>query len=47
MVKQQYTKEFKEDAVRYLKEHKELGIQGCAKNLVGNAGFLSVGYWIS
>lgn len=33
MVKQQYTKEFKEDAVRYSNEHKELGIQGCAKNL--------------
>jgi transposase len=29
----QYTKEFKEDAVRYWREHPELGIGNCAKNL--------------
>lgn len=29
----QYTEEFKKDAVRYWKEHKELGITACAKNL--------------
>ena len=29
----QYTKEFKNDAVRYWKEHPELGIAKCAKNL--------------
>lgn len=29
----QYTKEFKEDAVRYYLEHKELGLAGCAQNL--------------
>lgn len=29
----QYTQEFKEDAVRYWKEHQELGISKCAKNL--------------
>lgn len=29
----QYTKEFKEDAVRYWREHPELGIGICAKNL--------------
>lgn len=29
----QYTKEFKEDAVRYWMEHRELGIGKCAKNL--------------
>lgn len=29
----QYTKEFKKDAVRYWQEHKELGINACAKNL--------------
>lgn len=29
----QYTKEFKEDAVRYYMEHKELGMKGCAANL--------------
>ena len=29
----QYTEEFKKDAVRYWKEHPELGIGKCAKNL--------------
>ena len=29
----QYTEEFKKDAVRYWEEHKELGINACAKNL--------------
>lgn len=29
----QFTKEFKEDAVRYYLEHKDLGITLCAKNL--------------
>lgn len=33
MSKQQFTKEFKEDAVRYYLEHKDLGITTCAKNL--------------
>ena len=29
----QYTEDFKKDAVRYRKEHPELGISKCAKNL--------------
>ena len=29
----QYTEEFKKDAVRYWKEHPDLGINKCAKNL--------------
>lgn len=29
----QYTEEFKKDAVRYWKEHQELGCAKCAKNL--------------
>lgn len=29
----QYTEDFKKDAVRYWKEHQELGIAKCAKNL--------------
>ena len=29
----QYTEEFKKDAVRYWREHPELGIGKCAKNL--------------
>lgn len=37
----QYTKEFKEDAVRYSNEHKELGISTCAKNLGISKGALN------
>ncbi|KAB1438035.1 transposase [Candidatus Galacturonibacter soehngenii] len=33
MATRQYTEEFKKDAVRYWKEHPELGIAKCAKNL--------------
>lgn len=29
----QYTEEFKKDAVRYWKDHRELGINKCANNL--------------
>ena len=29
----QYTKEFKENAVKYYLDHKELGLKGCAANL--------------
>lgn len=29
----QYTKEFKEDAVKYYNEHPELGLVNCARNL--------------
>mgnify|MGYP003474627254 CR=1 FL=1 len=29
----QYTEEFKKNAVRYWEDHKELGINACAKNL--------------
>lgn len=29
----QFTKEFKEDAVRYYLAHKDLGLKACAKNL--------------
>ena len=29
----QYTKEFKEDAVKYFYDHKDLGVTKCAKNL--------------
>ena len=29
----QFTKEFKEDAVRYYLDHKDLGLTACAKNL--------------
>ena len=29
----QYTKEFKEDSVRYYLDHKDLGLEVCSKNL--------------
>lgn len=29
----QYSEEFKKDAVKYWEEHKDLGINACAKNL--------------
>lgn len=38
----QYTKEFKKDAVRYWQEHKELGINACAKNLGISKSTLSI-----
>lgn len=38
----QYTEEFKKDAVRYWKEHPELGISKCAKNLGISKSALSV-----
>ena len=42
MSKQQFTKEFKEDAVRYYIEHKDLGLAVCAKNLGISRTALSV-----
>lgn len=33
IMSRQLTKEFKEDAVRYYLEHKDLGVAVCAKNL--------------
>lgn len=42
MSKQQFTKEFKEDAVRYYLEHKDLGLGICAKNLGTSRTALSV-----
>ena len=40
----QYTKEFKEDAVRYYLEHKDLGLVGCAQNL--GISRTALGIWI-
>ena len=37
----QYTEEFKKDAVKYWKEHPELGINKCAKNLEVSKSALS------
>lgn len=39
----QYTEEFKKDAVRYWKEHPELGIAKCAKNL--GIGKSTLSHW--
>ena len=33
IMSRQFTKEFKEDAVRYYEEHNDLGLTVCAKNL--------------
>ena len=33
IMSKQFTKEFKEDAVRYYQEHKDLGYSVCASNL--------------
>lgn len=38
----QYTENFKKDAVRYWKEHAELGIGKCAKNLGISKSALSI-----
>jgi transposase len=38
----QYDKEFKEEAVRYYLEHKDLGLAVCAKNLGTSRTALSV-----
>ena len=40
----QFTKEFKEDAVRYYLDHKDLGLAVCAKNLGTSRTALSV--WV-
>ncbi|WP_373844521.1 transposase [Clostridium sp.] len=37
----QHDKQFKEDAVKYYKDHKELGVRGCAQNLDIGASTLS------
>ena len=40
----EYTEDFKKDAVRYWKEHQELGIGKCAKNLgIGKSTLSSQG----
>lgn len=34
----QHDKQFKDDAVKYYKDHRELGIKGCSQNLgIGNS----------
>lgn len=39
-----YTKQFKEDAVRYFHDHANSGLEGCAKNLGISKSALSV--WV-
>ena len=33
MVKRQFTKQFKEDALSYVHDHSDLSVNACAKNL--------------
>ena len=40
----QHTKQFKQDAVQYYMEHKELGIRGCANNL--GIGYSTLTKWM-
>ena len=40
----QHTKQFKQDAIQYYTEHKELGIRGCANNL--NIGYSTLTKWM-
>lgn len=44
-MRKQHDKQFKEDAVKYYIDHKELGIKGCAKNL--GIGGSTLSKWIS
>lgn len=43
-MKKQYTKQFKEDAVKYYLDHKELGLATCATNLGASKTALSI--WV-
>ncbi|MHC6179349.1 transposase [Clostridium sp. JNZ X4-2] len=40
----QHDKQFKEDAVKYYMDHKELGVKGCAQNL--DIGTSTLSKWI-
>lgn len=40
----QHNKQFKQDAIQYYKEHKDLGIRGCANNL--NIGYSTLTKWM-
>ena len=40
----QHTQEFKENAVKYYKDHKDLGMKGCAENL--GIGTSTLGKWL-
>ena len=41
---QPHDQQFKENAVRYYEEHKDLGVRGCAKNL--GVGYSTLSKWI-
>ncbi len=43
-MRKQFTKEFKEDAVRYYLAHSDLGLEACSKNLGASKSSLST--WI-
>lgn len=43
-MKKQHDKQFKEDAVKYYMDHKELGVRGCAQNL--DIGCSTLSKWI-
>ena len=41
---QPHDQQFKENAVRYYEEHKDLGVKGCAKNL--GIGYSTLSKWV-
>ena len=41
---QPHDQQFKENAVRYYDEHKDLGVRGCAKNL--GVGYSTLSKWV-
>jgi transposase len=40
----QHTKQFKEDAIRYYQEHKDISVKGCATNL--GVGYSTLTKWL-
>lgn len=40
----QYDQKFKEEAVRYYLDHKDLGLRGCAENL--DVGYSTLSRWV-
>jgi transposase len=44
LMAKQHDQQFKEEAVRYYLDHKELGLRGCAENL--GVGYSTLGEWI-
>ena len=44
LMAKQHDQQFKEQAVRYYLDHKDLGLRGCAENL--DVGYSTLGKWL-